>query len=136
MVRKHENVVVVGRVFAPPTLPGVVGPVAADGAEHIAAEDVGADVLVAASEEVVIDSRDHTTGIQAEHLMAELRPEDPFVEKRAANAERILQVLVWPGDISVEGDRKVVDTEFRHEWILPLTGAFPARGTKSQHDND
>ena len=48
VVGENEDGHVVGRVVAPPTFPGVVWPGAADGAEHVAAEDPGTDVFKAA----------------------------------------------------------------------------------------
>src|SRR6185503_17774272 len=38
------------------------------------------------------------------HLVPEARREDPLVERLAADAERLLQALIRPGDESVEGD--------------------------------
>ncbi|WP_306667921.1 4-hydroxythreonine-4-phosphate dehydrogenase PdxA, partial [Klebsiella pneumoniae] len=48
MVGQHEDRHVIGRGVAPPALPRIVGPGAAHRAEHVAAEDPGADIVEAA----------------------------------------------------------------------------------------
>src|SRR5262249_11854368 len=45
MMRQHEGRCVIGRIGAPPTLPALVRPGAADRPEHIAAEDEGAEAV-------------------------------------------------------------------------------------------
>src|SRR5215831_14390717 len=45
MMRQHEGRRVIGRIGAPPTLPALVRPGAADRPEHIAAEDEGAEAV-------------------------------------------------------------------------------------------
>src|SRR5262245_29120356 len=44
IVRKHEDRNVIGRVVAPPSLPGLVRPGSTYGPEHVAPQDPGADV--------------------------------------------------------------------------------------------
>ena len=55
VVRQHEHRHVIRRALAPPPLPRLVGPVAADRAEHVAAEDPGADVRHALPRVVVVE---------------------------------------------------------------------------------
>src|SRR5579872_1575427 len=45
MVRQHEGRCVIGRIVAPPALPGLVRPWTADWPEHVAAEDEGAEPI-------------------------------------------------------------------------------------------
>jgi hypothetical protein len=40
--------------------------------------------------------------------------EEPLHEQRAADTERILPVLIWPGTEPIEGHRKALDTESGH----------------------
>jgi len=70
---------------APPTFPGIVWPGAADRAEHVAAEDPGADVFKAAVDEVVIHAG-FAAGL-AGHLMMELGSEYPIEDLHGADAE-------------------------------------------------
>ena len=53
-MREHEHVAVVGGVVAPPAFPCVVGPGTANGTEHVAAHDPGAEVVEAAVSEIVV----------------------------------------------------------------------------------
>ena len=55
-MREHEHLAIIGRGIAPPAFPAVVSPVAADGAEHVAAENPCADILETAFGHVVVDA--------------------------------------------------------------------------------
>src|SRR5207245_5324843 len=58
---------VIRRILAPPAVPRFVGPGAANGAEHVAAEDPRADAVEAAGDVLVVDAG-FTAGFAA-HLM-------------------------------------------------------------------
>jgi hypothetical protein len=94
MVGQHEHRHVVGRVRPPPALPGIVGPRPADRAEHVAAEDPGAEVLEPGRGELLVDAG--AAFAAAEHLLEGSGRKDPFVQRHAADAERIGQALVGP----------------------------------------
>src|ERR1044072_318108 len=113
MVSEHEDVGVVGRVLAPPALPVVVGPRAALHAEHVAAHDPSADVLEAARGEVSAHPR-RPAGL-ADHALKSLRPDEPPVQRFAADAERFLAALLRPCAVAVERDREAVHAELRHD---------------------
>src|SRR5262245_61687540 len=112
MVREHEHGMVVRRVVAPPTPPVGVAPVAADGTEHVAAQDPGADSGEPGNEEVLVDAV--LAAALADHLAPELGLEDPLVETLTTGAERILEPLVGAGAVAVERDREVVDAQSGH----------------------
>src|SRR5690606_29396836 len=57
MVREHEDRHVIRRIPAPPALPLVIGPGAADGPEHVAPHDPGADILERLRRELIVWSR-------------------------------------------------------------------------------
>src|SRR5512139_1082366 len=105
MVRENEYRPVVWRVIAPPALPAAVTPIAPDGAEHVPAHDVGADIA-----EPLLD--DLGAGVDLAALLPvgltpDLQREHPAVEIAAALADRVLLALVRPGDVAVERDRDV-----------------------------
>jgi len=80
----------------PPAFPAVVGPGAADGAEHISAEDPGADVLEALFGHFIVDAG--FAAVLFKHAAEDARREEPFHELGAADAERVLEVLVGPAE--------------------------------------
>src|SRR6266568_9248975 len=94
---KDRNVV--RRVVAPPAGPALV-PRAVAAPEHLAANDVGADIR----EETADNCRVFCVG--AAFLTMLLPParrlEHPLVQAHAAFPDRVLQALVWPSDETVE----------------------------------
>src|SRR5271154_6680608 len=56
VVGEDKHLRVVGRSFAPPTFPVVVGPRSSNWAKHVAAHDPRSDVFEAAFGEVVVDA--------------------------------------------------------------------------------
>src|SRR5215472_11096836 len=109
MMGQHEGRHVIRRVVAPPSLPAVVRPRPTDRPEHVAPHDPGADVLEAARRELVVDAG--RAAVLAEHLPERAGAEHPFMQRHAADAEGILQVLVRPGPEAVDRDREAVDAQ-------------------------
>src|SRR5204863_2388338 len=110
--RQHEDRRVVRRLVAPPSLPAFVGPRSADGAEHVAAEDPGADPFECLRREIVVDA-----GLAvriAVHAVPGARAEEPVEQLRAADAERMLEILSGSGAVSVDGDGERSDEKARH----------------------
>src|SRR5262249_33435598 len=60
----------------------------------------------------VVDSR--LSIVMAVHLAPHARVEEPLHQLRTSDAERILEILVQPGAVAVNGNRKALDAEFRH----------------------
>jgi hypothetical protein len=105
---------VVPGVVAPPALPRVIGPRSADGAEHVATHDGGADIHVALCDEVVVDAL-FATVVAKKHLMTRASAEHPVMQSGAfpgalhdALSEGFFEALVRSGGVAVERDREVV----------------------------
>jgi hypothetical protein len=102
VMSEYENRDVIGRVVAPPARPRVVpGPVAA--AEHLATHDVGADSL-----DGVLDDRGVSGAFAALDAVLPtpaVRGEHPLVQPQAADADRVVDTLIGPGDEPIERDR-------------------------------
>lgn len=95
-----------------PTTPSSYRPATpANGTEHVTPEYPRADTAEPLRRDLVVDPRFPTIRI-ALHLLPDARVEEPVHEQGATDAERVLQVLVWPGAEAVERHRKAVDTEF------------------------
>ena len=92
---EYEDGRMVRRVVAPPAFPGVAFPRAADWAEHIAAEDPGADVFEGLEAEIVVDALG-PAGL-AVHLLECLGVQEPLVQLEAADSEGIVKVLPGAG---------------------------------------
>lgn len=97
---EHEDRVVIGRVLAPPALPLLVGPGPALGAEHVAAHDGGADVLVGLEGEIVVDAL--AAAFSAEHRVEEPGGEGPVHELQAAFAEGGVESLTLGGAVTIQ----------------------------------
>src|SRR5262245_52517766 len=117
---QHEDGCVIRRFIAPPTLPTVVRPRAADGTKHVATENPGADSGKALLRDSVVDSGFSIA--VAVHRSPHARMKDPFHQLGAAYAKRILEILVRPGTVTIDGNREALDAEFRHG----LSGAYDA----------
>ena len=107
---EDEDGGVVGGFFAPPAFPVFVGPGAADGAEHVAAEDPGADVFEAFGGDVVVDA-----GFAALFTLLFFPGaggEEPVEEFLASEAEGVLEGLGGAGAVAIEGDGEGEDAEF------------------------
>src|SRR5262245_4498129 len=110
---QHEHIGVIRRIVAPPALPPIVGPLAADGAEHIAAHDPRAYVLKPARREVIVGTR--CSIFAFEGLPECARPLEPLMKCEPAAAEWILCTLVRTGSVAVEGNGKAMHAKFGHE---------------------
>ena len=117
MMREHEHVGVIRRRVAPPALPVVIGPVAANRAEHVAAEDPGADVLETTGHEIIVHAGGALT--LSNHAPEGARVRHPFVEREAAAAKRVVEVLVRTRSIAVERDREGMDAKPGHTRPTP-----------------
>src|SRR5438309_478712 len=90
-------------------------PRAPDRAEHVAPENPGTDSGKALLGNPVVDPR--LSAVKALHLPPHARGEEPLHQLRAPDAERILEILVRPGTVAVDGDREALDAEFRHAFL-------------------
>src|SRR5207253_1619738 len=90
----------------------IVGPGAANGTEHVAAEDPGAEPFHAARGKVLVDTGRSAAG--ADHRLERAGRENPFVQLHAADTQRIVQILTGTGAISVDRNAKTVNAKFGH----------------------
>src|SRR5215475_8104508 len=111
-MRQHEDGRVIRRLVAPPAFPAVVRPRAADGTKHVATENPGADSAKALLCDSVVDSG--FSIVVAVHRSPDAGVEKPFHQLGAAYAERILEILVRPDTVAIDGNREALDAEFRH----------------------
>src|SRR5271170_223122 len=112
VLREHEDGRVVRRAVAPPPLPRLIWPRATDRPEHIPPEYPGADTRESALGEVVVDARRTASG--AVDPLKGARREEPVVERHAADAQRILEILVRSRTEAVERDAEAIDAELSH----------------------
>src|SRR5262245_33839539 len=121
-MRDHEDRHVVWRVVSPPASPCVIAPRSPHGSEHVAAEDPRPDTFESALHEFIVDAG--RPSVAAIHLSKRLRRHQPIVERTTTDTERIVDVLTRSGAISVEGDRKAMNSKSRHG--LVFTGNAPS----------
>ena len=93
-------------------MPSVVRPRPANRTEHVAPENPGTDSGKALLGNPVVDPRLAT--VKALHLSPHARGEEPLHQLGAPDAERILEILVRPSTVAVDGNREALDAEFRH----------------------
>ena|SRR5664279_1113125 len=94
VVRQHEYGDVIHRVLAPPTPPALVRPWTTNRPEHIPAKDPCADVLETSSGKLIVDAR--FPAIASKQLLLKgSRGDQPTMKRIAANAQWIIDVLVW-----------------------------------------
>src|SRR6266550_4500886 len=112
VMRQHEDGRVIRRLVAPPALPAVVRPRASDRTEHVAPEDPGTDSGKGLLRNSVVDPC--LSVFMAVHPPPYACVEEPLHQLGAPDAERILEILVRPGTVAVDGNREALDAEFRH----------------------
>src|SRR6202051_5100201 len=100
MMGQDEHRHVVRRIVSPPALPGMVGPLAADRAEHVSSHDPCAHIFHRLSGEVIVGVG--RSPLLADHFVKHPRLEQPVWQLHAANTKLMLQVLIWTRPESVE----------------------------------
>src|SRR5678815_2964057 len=112
VVRQHEDGRVVRRLVAPPALPVFVRPWPANGTKHIPSEYPRADPSEALLRNCVVDPR--LAIVLAMHFSPHARGEEPLHQFGSAHPERILQILVGPGAVAVDGNGEALNSKFGH----------------------
>src|SRR4029453_9266319 len=108
MMREHKDRNVIGRVVAPPALPGVVWPRPAHGSKHVAAQNPGAKIDNAARREVVVGAG-RSTLFPEQHLLKRPRRQDPLVQRHATHTKRVLEALPRARTVAIERYRKTLN---------------------------
>src|SRR5580704_1857745 len=116
MVGEDEDGSVIGRVFAPPPLPGVVGPRSTDRPKHVPAKNPSSDIGETACCKVVIDAR--RAAVTSKHLLKRSGGEDPFMQPGATDTERVGEVLIGASAVAIEGNGEALNPQFSHECPL------------------
>src|SRR5688500_1532135 len=109
VMRQHEDRNVERRVIAPPALPRVVRPFAADRSEHVATENPCTDVLQPARGELIVDAG--SAAVFTLHLLEAAGGDKPVMQRLTAHAERIFASLARASAESVERDAEAVNAE-------------------------
>src|SRR5882757_4416377 len=118
MMRQHEYRHMVGRIVSPPALPGMVGPSAADRAEHVSPHDPGAQIFHRFPGEAIVDVG--RTALLADHFVKHPRLQQPPGHDHAADTKRMFKVLMWGRPESVERYRERGSPYFSHCLSLSL----------------
>src|SRR4051812_45463483 len=103
----------IGRLVAPPALPVFIGPGPAHRAEHVAAENPRTEVFEAFLGHGIVDAG-LACARGAVHGIEKPGCEKPPHDVGEADAERILQALIWPGTEAVERYAERRDTHLAH----------------------
>ena len=110
-MREDKHGHLVRRVVAPPAFPLIVRPLAADRAEHVAAENPRTETGYAPRRKIIVDAR-RAARASAVLALKRSRRENPFVQRHAAHAERVREILLRAGAVTVKGDAEAVDAKF------------------------
>ncbi len=94
VVREHEHGYVVHSVLAPPTPPALVRPWTTNRPKHASAEDPCADVLETSSGKLIVDACFPAIATK-QLLLNGSSGNQPPMQRSAANAQWIIDVLVW-----------------------------------------
>lgn len=101
VVREHVYGDVIHGVLAPPTPPALVRPWTTNRPKHVPAEDPCADVVETSSGKPIVDAR--FSAIAAKQLLLNGSSRDqPTMKRSAADAQRIVDVLVWASAETVQ----------------------------------
>src|ERR1019366_1663295 len=116
MGRERLDRVMKGRILSPPAGPIALAPWATYWAEHVPTHDGGTHTRFPLREELVVEP--FISAIIADHLTPAAGGEHPFVELTTPNPERIVEILVEPGGVTIERDREVTHQQSRHRVLL------------------
>jgi hypothetical protein len=128
-MRQDEDRNVVGRIVAPPTLPGHIRPRAANRPEHVSPEDPGAHASGAPRSEIVIDPVRATVLVM--HLPPTAGANDPVMQGLAAHAERIFNTLIRARSVAIKRDGEALNSNSRHRHASVWIAAHEIQGLDS-----
>src|SRR5262245_28332712 len=92
VMRQNEDGRVIRRLLSPPPLPAVVRPGTSNRTEHVSSEDPGADAGEAPRRHLVVGAR--FAPLAPVHPLPGLRAKEPVEQLLAADAQRMLEILV------------------------------------------
>src|SRR5262249_28533672 len=109
VVCQDECGCVIRRIVAPPTLPRLVLPFAADRAEHVAAEDKGAEAFCCGAGEAIV-----SPAFLPDHRPKRPGRKNPLFNLLAPFTQRMLQALPRPGPEPIHAPPKPRHTHLAH----------------------
>jgi len=116
MVSEYEHRVVKRGILSPPAVPIGSAPRATNRSEHVPTHDGGAHTGFPPREEFVVEPL--APARLADHSIAASGGEQPVVELHATHPEWIVEILMGPSDVPIQGDRQIAHKQSRH-WARP-----------------
>src|SRR3569623_157654 len=108
VVGQDKNRTVIRRLVAPPSLPCLIRPSAANGAEHVAPHDPRAEILTAHRGLIVV--RSGCSAVLPKYLFLECAwAQRPLMQAEPTNTERGIETLVRASTITIERDREAAN---------------------------
>src|ERR1051325_8195794 len=129
MVCEDEHLRVIRRLIAPPAFPLFVGPGTSDWSEHVAAENPRADAGKTLRRHLVVDTG--FTSVLAVHLAPRASVKEPVEDLLAAHTQRMLQVLIRPGRVTIDRCGKAQDAHSWHGLSFAMSRALLKFGSAS-----
>ncbi len=118
---QNEYGYVIGRVLTPPPHPIQIRPVPTNRPEHVPPDNPRADVVFEVPcRKVVVESGGAIA--PAMHPLERARRDKPFVQLFPTHTERIVEVLIRPGSVSVKRYGKALNSNPCH--LLPFKMQF------------
>jgi hypothetical protein len=118
VMREYERGAVIGRFLAPPALPVHV-PCAASGAEHVATKNPRADIFETLLRHGIVDAG-FTTLLPGDNGAKYPCREEPVHHRHEADAQRVLQRLLWSRTEPIERNPKRRDAYFGHDYFSAI----------------
>src|ERR1035438_152283 len=117
-MRQNEDRMMEWRIFTPSTIPQRFSPIASNGAEHVAANDGGADGFESRAQQVTIGTLG-AAGLAVQFASGS-RLEDPFVQYVATSANRSINILIGTRHEAVERNRDGMNAHFGHDFPVAM----------------
>src|SRR5271167_4596067 len=102
MVCEYKDGSVVRRIVAPPPLPGRIGPRSPNRPKHVSAQNPCSDMGKPSCREFVINAG--RAALASEHPFERLGRESPFVQRNAADSERVSEILAGASSVAIDGN--------------------------------
>ncbi|WP_223834748.1 hypothetical protein [Pseudomonas sp. JM0905a] len=119
MVGQDEGWNVIWRIISPPAFPVGVRPISTNGSEHVSPKNPGPDILKATGGEIIVNPG-RTVVLAEQGPLKCARWDQPLVQLRPADTERIVDALLRACSVSVERDGEALNANPCHR--LPPSG--------------
>lgn len=115
---QDEDWSMIRRIVSPPAFPVSVRPFPTKGAEHVPPQNPGSDILKATGGEIIVNPG-RAAVLAKQGLLKGASRDQPLVQFRAANAERMVEVLIRTGCVAVEREGEAINANSSHR-LLPF----------------